>query len=839
MRSVYSMCLVAGAALSSLAAGLVHAQEASEARSALIEEVVVTARKREESLQEVPLAVSAFSAEELINSGVDQFSDIAEFTPSLAISQQSYYGNATADIMVLRGQAGSGQQVSNTPAVGVYIDGVVNPHNTGMQASFFDMERIEVLKGPQGTLFGQNTTGGAINIITRKAGHDGVHGFLEADAGDYGTLNYRGAVNVPLIEDRAAVRLAYRKNNRDGFGESAVTGQKLGGDRNEDYFRGSLRLDFDTLRVMLVSDWLKERENGTLLVPLDAYVNPAEPSSFLTSTDATFVPASGCAPLDVFCGLAFLQRRALQGREDIYTNFSDLDHFDDTDAWSLGATLEWDISDSLSLKSITGYRSFEHTHLTNYSGADFKSIVTGDPNFPDREPHQEYELFTQEFNLSGVAFDGRLDWLSGAFYSDDEGADRDFVNLSQNLGPINGTPYFFTFSAPLYNQQSWALFSQATYALSERLNLTAGGRYTEEKKEMVTAHATLIDPDRNPATGANGPLGLLWTCGSPPLSLSPTATIAPIDQRLAVCSRPERSEEYDGWSWLLSLDWQASEDVLVYIKSAKGFRGGGFDIRAAVRPPFEPEEATDWEIGLKADWFDRRLRTNLAYYSTDYTNKQETVIIPGPSTLTQNAGEAEIEGFEAEVRIELLDRLSLFGTLAWFQGEYAEFIGARVENCTTNPATGMPWNPICQQPGFDQITYDAAGESLGNIAGSYPEWAYSIGGRWEAPVGAGDLGIQLTYSWRDDNTAPVRLTDHQVSQEVRDEIFGSVGLLNVRIDYDLPQWDLNLALWSTNLTDEEYQLIGVSPVNAGNVQTGITMEPRMWGATLSKRFGSG
>ncbi len=828
MSALRAFSAAAGFVLLCAQTGSIHAEEAAAARSMVIEEVVVTARKREESLQEVPVAVSAFSGEQLANSGVDQFSDIADYTPSLFISQQSTYGNATADGLVLRGQSGGGTQISNDPAVGLYIDGIVNPHVTGMQASFFDIERIEVLKGPQGTLFGRNTTGGAINIITRKADYDDVHGYLEVDAGNHATVNYRGAVNIPLVDDRMAVRLAYQKNNRDGFGESALTGQHLGGDRDEDYFRGSLRLDFDTVRVMLVGDWLKERENGPLVVTRGVYFNPT------TNIDATFLPASGCAPFDIPCGLAFGQMRARQGGEDIFTSYTDLENFDDTDAWSVGGTLEWDISDSVMLKSITGYRSMEHSHLTNFSGSDFKAIVTGDPNFPDRDLHQKYEVFTQEFNIGGIALDGRLDWLGGAFYSDDNGADRDFVNLAQNFKPINGTPYFFIFDAPVVDQSSWALFSQMSYAITDTVSFTAGGRYTEEKKQQVNAHGTLL-PD--------GAGGLFWSCGNANFA---GPVFAPIDQRLEFCSLPKRSVTYDGWSWLFGIDWQATEDIMLYVKATEGFRGGGFDIRSAGwpggplgRPPFEPETATDWEVGLKADWFDHRLRTNLAYYTTKYKNKQETVIIPGPSTVTRNAGEADIDGFEAEIRFEPVDGLSLFGTLARFEGEYTSFIGAPVENCDVNPATGLSWNPVCQQPGFDPATTDAKGEPLGDRTFGYPKWTYTIGGRWETPVGEGMVSVQLNYSWTDDITPDVRRTDYQLEAELREEFFQSLGLLNARIDYDIPQWGLNIALWSTNLTDKEYQRMGVNQTNMVGVQTGLTMEPRMWGATLTKRFSGG
>lgn len=798
---------VLGAALIAFAFG-----EVSIAYAQGIEEIVVTARKREESLQSVPVAVTAFSGDYLTQSGVEQFSDLGRETPNLSISQQSTYGNATADGLSLRGQTGGGTQISGDPSVSVLNDGVLNPHVTGLQAGFFDLERIEVLKGPQGTLFGRNTTGGAINIIAKKADYDGMHGFIEGEGGNHSKYAFRGAVNVPLIEDMAAVRLAYQLNKRDGFGKSAITGQDLGSDQDENYFRGSLRLDpFEDLSIMVVGDWLRERENGPLVVTRDGFPNG------LTNLDASLVPASGCAPFDGTCGLAFEKLRGVQGGQDIFTNYSDIDNFDDTDAWSFGVTIEWDVSDDVTIKSITGRRSMEHNHLTNFSGSDFKAIVTGDPLFPDRDLHQEYDLFTQEFNVSGIALDGKLDWLGGVFYSDDEGSDRDWVSIAQNLMPMPGGGFFFHFDAPVVDQKSWAVFGQTTYSLTDTLDLTMGGRWTEETKEQVNAHGTVL---------AVGP-PTFWSCGNANFG-GPVFTF----DRLADCALPLRSVTYGGYSWLFSLDWQATEDMLLYAKHARGFRGGGFDIRSAGWPgigtpppdPFSPETAFDVEIGAKADWLDGMVRTNVAAFRTKYANKQESVIIPGPATVTNNAGEATLYGVEGELYTNPFEGLTLNATVAWLRGEYDDFKGAPVENAA--------FNPIALAPGFDAATNNGKGELFAD-----PRWTYSVSGRYEAPVSNGVVGISANWSWVDEINTSTRRTDFQLPKALRDEFDDSVGLLNARIDYNVEEWGVTFALWSTNLLNNEYQRSGVTQANMVGVQTGITNEPRMYGGTVTYRFG--
>src|SRR5690606_29623417 len=243
------------AAASALAARGV--QEVAAATAA-IEEVVVTARKRAENLQDVPIAVSAFSQSELEDQTIQEFVDLRAHLPGVHISQVQ--GDPSAAVISIRGQSQADTLLTTDSSVGVYVDGVNLPRQQGLNANLFDLERVEVLKGPQGTLYGRNTTGGAINLITRKPDFDGWHGYLSGSTGNENFVQVAGAVNVPLA-DNAAARLAVQKTDQDGWGESTFTGNELY-DQDELFVRGSLLFELtERLSILLQGDYLEDRKS--------------------------------------------------------------------------------------------------------------------------------------------------------------------------------------------------------------------------------------------------------------------------------------------------------------------------------------------------------------------------------------------------------------------------------------------------------------------------------------------------------------------------------------------------------------------------------------------------
>ncbi|MCY4563537.1 MAG: TonB-dependent receptor plug domain-containing protein, partial [Gammaproteobacteria bacterium] len=275
--------LAAGVALVSAHAGPVNAGEAAGARSMVVEEVLVTARKREESLQEVPVAVSAFSQEQIELQTIQEFIDIEAQVPGVHIQTTQHDPSIAA--VSIRGQQQPDFLLTNDSAVGAYVDNVNLPRQSGLNANLFDIERIEVLKGPQGTLYGRNTTGGAINIISRKADHDGSHGYLKASYGNKNFTQISGALNIPF-SDTAAGRIAVQKTDQDGWGESRFTGDDLY-DQDEIFLRGSLVWDpSDRVNIQVQADYMDLDEGGAiekLVQPGGNFINGLPDTTSLTA----------------------------------------------------------------------------------------------------------------------------------------------------------------------------------------------------------------------------------------------------------------------------------------------------------------------------------------------------------------------------------------------------------------------------------------------------------------------------------------------------------------------------------------------------------------------------
>ncbi|MGE0384422.1 MAG: TonB-dependent receptor [Gammaproteobacteria bacterium] len=769
-----------------------------------IEEIVVTARKKEETLQEVPVAISAFTGDQLEQQGIRAPGDLAREIPSLTIVSSS----KTSDVVIfaLRGQTASDVLLTVDQAVGTYFDGVNVPRPYGVGAGLVDVARIEVLKGPQGTLYGRNTTGGAVNIITRGADYDGIHGYAFVEAGGYANFRLNGAVNVPIIQDRLAVRLAYQHWQRDGYGESVITGQDLGGDKGQDFFRGSLLANpWENVQVEVKGEWLRLRENGYLQTPL-LYI-PQAATSETVALELGLVPSlAAMTPAARTTAQNLLTSIAARHAADIFTNSTNLPLHNDLDRYAINGTITVDFSENVKLKSITGYSEFNDDPVTDLDGTQFRILDVGilSPGplgFPDFDLIED-RFFSQELNLSGNAFGDRLSWLAGVYYSNEKGIDTTTNDFRfARTGFVSPFTINFNQGVDIENT-SWSLYSQNDYRFTDQLTFTFGGRYTEERHGI-----TSLSRRFSPTTG-------LYVCNT-------AVTIVTANPNACATTRDAK---FTGFSWLGSLNYQWNEDLLVYVKSAEGFRGGGWNLRLITAPPFEPETARDVEIGMKADWFDGRLRTNVALYRTEYSNKQESIIIPvglTPQTVVQNAASAEIKGFEAEVFAYPWEGVSLKATVGYLDGQYDSFPGALT---LTNQRV------------------DATGERFAN-----PPWQYSLSGRYERPLFEGTLGMEMNWAWTAGARPTPRLLDPALPPALVDDLVAGlsnfsngrrdIGLLNVRVEYKMPAYGLSVAAFVNNALNEEYLIHTLSQISLGGMQGGMVAEPRMWGFQIKKTFG--
>lgn len=807
--------LMAIGSVAALAGALPTTVLAQDAGPTAIDEVVVTARKREESLQSVPIAVTAYNGQQIARQGVRTLLDLGRTVPSLRTSSQT--SGASLVQFSLRGQAATDGLTTTDQAVGVYLDGVYIARLRGLNSAFFDVERVEVLKGPQGTLYGRNTTGGAINIITRGADHQGLHGYVSGDVGNYDMWAVRGAVNVPLVEDKLSVRLAYQLLRRDGFGHSQVTGQNIGQDRNQQIFRASVRFDpTPDFSMRLKVERYRSRENG-LLTTL-RYVNPT--GAAVSQAAVELFGSSNAA--NNAAALAFLQNLAVQGSADYYKTDIGVEQRDDNDIATYGLTTTWAPAENIQLKSITAYRTIKtfdvfdldatrfhvsEVGIGNNGGIPLSAALSGSFGY-DLPREVDNSFFSQEFNVSGTAIDGRLNWLGGVFYSNESGSDDQIAWVVPSL-----RPFVFNNEAEKVTNRSWSLYSQNDFKLSDKFSITLGGRYTEERKGLVSRLRNF-----SPSTGLNQCTSGVTAPGGAPLF-----TTNPND------CRTRQEVTFSGYSYLASLNWQIDPDRLLYIRTAKGFRGGSLQLRQPTLPAAGPETATDYEIGLKSEWLNRRLRANFAAYRTEYANKQESTIITTPTgasaTIVLNAASATFHGFEAEVVARLIEGLTLSANASYFHGKYGAFPRAL-------PTQGGA--PV-----------DASGERFSN-----PPWQYSLSARYEFAVGPGGLGLQADWSWQAGARPPPRLIDpilplSYVNNIVAGQNSGvytngraSLGLLNLRVDYNMPDIGVRVSAFATNALDKKYQFTGVSQSNLGGLQYGITGEPRMVGLSVQKNFGS-
>jgi iron complex outermembrane receptor protein len=544
----------------------------------VVDEVLVTARKREERLQDVPLAVTSVTGEQLQQAGVQTPLTLGRLVPNL--QTRGYPGSASIVTFSIRGQKAGDVLSTFDQAVGIYVDGVYIARPRGTNGAFFDLERVEVLKGPQGTLYGRNTTGGAVNFISRDADYNGVHGFLGVDVGSFELVAPRAAVNIPIVEGKLAVRLGYQGTFREGFGRSAVTGQRIGQDRDQNLYRGTVVFDpTPGLNFELKAEHYRSRENGNLLTYRG--FTPNGTAAFAVAAQAGITPAAATA---------LLNSLGAARNSDFDTTWAENPQRDLFTGTTIGLTTTAELAENVQLKSITGYRRFTNDQLYDLDGTEFRLLQIGVGRFPegpevrgapglpatafqqDPGPEQRAVFFSQEFNLSGAALGDRLNWLGGVYYSHELGND---TQHAQALPPLLANSFIYDGSKIL--NQSWSVYTQNDFQVTEQLTLTVGGRYTEEQK-YLTSLARNFFPNGAAATAtapAIAPNSI--TC------LTGVAGIFPAADKGRCYVRNENT--WTGTSWLAGLSYQASEDVLIYGRAAQGFRGGTFQLRSPLLAP--------------------------------------------------------------------------------------------------------------------------------------------------------------------------------------------------------------------------------------------------------------
>jgi iron complex outermembrane recepter protein len=862
--------LLAGAAATTMiSSGAVVAQAApvtaAVVASPAIGDVVITARKRAENLQRVPEAITAQTGKQLLQQGVFQPTDLGRVVPSLQVAgSQSLPDGA---IISIRGSAPGDVLVTVPQTVGFYEDSVVIPHPVGTNSALFDDQRVEVIEGPQGTLYGRNTTGGAINVITNGADYNGYHGFVYGEAGNYDDAKLAGAVNIPIISDVLSVRLADQYWYRQGFGVSSVTGEHMGDDHNDNTFRMSVRFDpapnftsttkfeFDNLdqhgAMITLSAVAPEVPNAFgplgLGIPGQPLLNASEALYAAGGTDTGINPLTGAITPGSPAAIGAARLEAAVSH-NFFVNSSQGVNQSRVQVYHAVEDFTWTINDDVKLRSITGYHYVTDFFSSDLDASPFQILeidagkggtgaqpVTGPYTFPTK-PDQQYGSFTQEFDFSGKAFN-RLDWLVGGYGSYE---DADSGQPSINSPLYYASPFYAGLigaiippSTILTNSEVFAdpgmgavsgvldrnvktitygIYSQDDFHITDTLSLTLGGRFSQEEEAQDDADFA-FDPTNN----------TFW-CSA--------VTAAPGNNPLRCAIHQKNSA--GGFSYLASLNWQATPDILLYVKTARGFKGGALEERDPAAKPVKPEVAVDYEGGLKADFFDHRLRANLAGYVTNYYDKQETGIgispFAGLTTVISTAGTAQIYGFEATLTAAPVDGLTLYSVMDYIQGVYTKY---GTPFCNTPASTITDGCPV----GPEGTTIDASGTKI-----VLPPWQVTVGGRYQFDLGPGQLAVEADYAWH--AASPNTVLSFSPSLEayapgLQKSWNESFGLLNGRIDYVIPEQGLTLSVYSTNLLNRHYQIGGVPVIAEFGFATSTTEDPMMFAFSVRKTFGHG
>lgn len=748
MRSNTQTTLVAvlPALLLSPALAQTPSQEGGGTRGAF-EEIIVTAQRREERLSDVPITISAFGAEALRESGARNLEDVAGMVSNAQIFQNNGTG---APVWIIRGVGIVDFNTNNTPASAVYLDDIYQISSVFGSIGLFDIERVEVLKGPQGGLYGRNTSGGAVRVITRSPALDAPEGEVIVSYGRWGRVQADGGFSFPLVSDKAAVRLSGRIEQASSGWQYSIPAGRRHGERDAYAVRAQL--------------FARPTEALDVRVIVDAGADDSE--IVLPRSIGLYSPAAGGFPPycpQVFAGhnddscLTFAQ--ATEGNGLSPSLQSDdgervlADPFGRNDNDTVGATIVANLSlGELTLTSVSGYRDFDFGQMQESDG------------IPGEYGHQVngsfFEAWSQEFRLASGS-DRPLTWIVGASYGRDTLDERRQFLSRDNafFAAIFGSPLIFRLN---YDQESesWAAFGQADYALNETVTLSGAVRYTDEEKGYD-----------------NGGIGLPGVDNIFPTPLS------------------ENYELESNWSGKVSVSWKPVETSTLYASISRGFKSGGFfggfgfAGRSAIRP-YKEETVNAYEIGSKNTLLDDRIGANLALFYYDYADVQsfatEADPILGTITRLRNVGDARHIGVELEGFVAPVERLRFAGSVG--------YLDAEIRNSPNNFFS----------PSGEVLTYDGFRRLYA------PEWSWTAQASYDVPIAAsGVLRLMADANGRTTIIYPgIVLATGEESLTARAiQLTRGYTLVNGRITYRPSAADWEVSVFGRNLLDESYTTV--------------------------------
>ncbi|RVT42346.1 TonB-dependent receptor [Sphingobium algorifonticola] len=755
---------------------------AAETEQSGLADIIVTARRVSENLQTTPVAVTAFGPEVLARNSAFDIRAIATQAPNVNLQAGGNAAGGNNTQIFIRGIGQDDFLPTADPGVGVYVDGVYLGRSVGGLLKAADLSQVEVLRGPQGTLFGRNTIGGALNIRTADPELGVVKGNIELNVGNYDMIGVNAALNLPL-GDTVAARVSGTYRKRDGYGESTTDGTEFG---NEDYglIRGKLLWEAsDAVTVTLSGDWYQQRQNNN---PVAVYgLVCADGTLGVCSTQAgTNIPNVGNSSIIALyngfvggpSGNPFTNAE-LRPLTDPYDSGATAPSQDDAEIWGVSSTVDWAVSDSLSFKSITAFRKLNAQFQSDNDGASV-NIASTDDDFRQRQFSQEVQAILDLDRLNAVL---------GLYYFNEKSSDLNTVNITPGLyaslnsspvlvgqtvtpcalaarTPIPGTPFFSYGSGfgctnniantTLDNEllvdqtvrvRNFAAFGQGTFQATEKLSFTAGLRLTYEKKFFDYFQQRL---------GVSASLG------------TPYYAVAP-------------SSAKDSWTDLsprFGAEYRFTPKIMGYASYARGFKSGTFNGRATNTQgvaSVDPETVNQFEVGLKTQTADNRLRVNVAGFYSIYRDLQLQSVVQDPAQglliNLVNAGRARVYGAELEILAKPIPAIEL--------GLAGGYTNSRITE-------------------IDAAVAAATGVADGNTLKKAPKWNFTASGQVTQPIdGVGDVLARIEYVY-------VGKQFHDAANNP-DTVEDSYGLLNGRLALTIGD-RYSIAVYGRNLTDEVY-----------------------------------
>lgn len=789
--------------------GTAFAQDQNETGAVLIDEaaqqraeiqtddrdvIVVTARRREEALQDTPISVSVLSGDQLAQSGVNDVQDLQFRTPGLSITSAQSQRNTVAFSM--RGQRVQETQLFTDPPVGTYFAEVVQPRPYGFGKTFFDIGSVQVLKGVQGTLFGRNMTGGAVLVEPQHPELGEFSGEIRGQYGNYDMWDLTGAVNVP-VGDSVAIRLAGRTHERNGFARDVTSGLRLDNE-NYDALRGSLLIaPGDRFESLTIVDWYESDETGTASFMTDL----AQPSVVSIYEQLrgfglidTNIPAQFAAAQQLFRQNRFaLDIGAGEGGNlDVQGS-----PFERIETWGITNKTTFDLTDNLTLKNIFGYRKQERQIVQDYDGIPAFLIT----------PFQfsETENISEELQLQGSAFEDRLDFIVGGYFFEESGTDGSIASTLPELNIIGAGLDPRTTDASLFFQtnpgegyaRTLAGFVAGTFEITPQLSVSGGLRYNYDKRKIT------VSPSQPNLPGGG-------RCSFDIDATTPGLQTVPLDE----CEF-SNSASFKEWTYDATIQYEPSADLTVYASYRHGFRAGGFSTRATnfiTLSPFLPEFVDEYEIGLKTNHRigNASLTTSTAIYQQDLSDVQKqrasAVDTDGDGTpdniftIVDNTAAQRHRGGEFEFNLAV-DAFTLSG--------FYSYVDVDIQEGRVISAGGIP-----------------EFENRGT-----PKHQLGLTGVMSPPIdpSVGKLDFIVNYSWR----SATFLDDFEFSSEQK-----AFSLVNARIELDeIAGTGLSAALFVNNALDETYRIGVLGLITEGlGFSSSVYGEPRTYGVELGYRF---